>query len=391
MTSGERTTRRMPDTKLVKNKEELSSLKEDWSILHSKSKNNSPFSTWEWVSNYEKILMGRNEELNIICIFNKEEKLIAVAPFILKKERRYGLEFNIVELIGGDDGIAADYMDIIIDPEYLDEGKTRLLNYLIKGTDFQWDLIRWSGILDDSKCLDLLGQFKNEGYEAVGEAMDICPYITLPKTWEEYLDSLSKKSRYNVRKKRRDLEKEYKNCRFFFVGDEETLQQTMEYTVQLHRKRMMMKGKQGFSISSTFWEFQKEVAREFLAKGWLFLGVLEADGSPVASQYGFKFNNKLFHYQTGFDPNYERHSTGLISTGYMIENALKEKLQEYDFLRGREDYKFHWTQNVRTIYCALIANKNFGGRFYFKADKTLRGLKTRLKILLGKQNEMGQS
>jgi CelD/BcsL family acetyltransferase involved in cellulose biosynthesis len=373
----------MSDIKLLKTKEELASLKQDWGILHSKSKNNSPFSTWEWVSNYEKVLMGPNEELSIICIF-KEEKLIAVAPFILKKERKYGLDFDIVELIGGNDGIAADYMDIIIDPDYLDEGKTRLLNYLTKGTDFQWDLIRWSGILDDSKCLDLLGQFKNEGYQAVGEAMDICPYITLPKTWEEYLDTLSKKSRYNVRKKRRDLEKEYKNCRFFVVGDEETLRETMESMVQLHRQRMMMKGKEGFSISTKFWEFQKEVAREFLAKGWLFLGVLEADGGPVAFQYGFKFNNKLFHYQTGFNPDYERHSTGLISTGYMIENALREKLQEYDFLRGREDYKFHWTQNVRTIYSASIANKNFGGRFYFKADRTLRGLKTRARALLGR-------
>ena len=378
----------MPEIKILKNRDELCSLKEDWSVLHSKSKSNSLFSTWEWVSNYEKILTTNNEELNIICIFDKEKKLIAVAPFIIKKERRYGLEFNIIELIGGDGRIAADYMDIIIDPEHLDEGKRHLMNYLIGETDFKWDLIRWSGILDDSKCLGLFTQLKNEGYESVGEAMDICPYITLPKTWEEYLDTLSKKSRYNVRKKRRDLEKEYKNSRFFIVSDEESLLKAMEFTCQLHRKRMMMKGKQGFSTSSGFWEFQKAVAREFLAKGWLFLGVLEVDGAPVASQYGFKFNNKLFHYQTGFDPNYERHSAGLISTGYMIENALKEKLQEYDFLRGREDYKFHWTQDVRTIYCALIANKNFGGRFYFKAEKALRGVKAGLKMLLNRHTEM---
>jgi len=378
----------MSEIKILKNKDELCNLKEDWSVLHSKSKSNSLFSTWEWVSNYEKILTTNNEELNIICIFDKEKKLIAVAPFIIKKERRYGLEFNIIELIGGDGRIAADYMDIIIDPEHLDEGKRHLMNYLIGETDFKWDLIRWSGILDDSKCLGLFTQLKNEGYESVGEAMDICPYITLPKTWEEYLDTLSKKSRYNVRKKRRDLEKEYKNSRFFIVSDEESLLKAMEFTCQLHRKRMMMKGKQGFSTSSGFWEFQKAVAREFLAKGWLFLGVLEVDGAPVASQYGFKFNNKLFHYQTGFDPNYERHSAGLISTGYMIENALKEKLQEYDFLRGREDYKFHWTQDVRTIYCALIANKNFGGRFYFKAEKALRGVKAGLKMLLNRHTEM---
>ena len=78
----------MPKIKILKTKDELYSLKQDWSVLHSKSKSNSIFSTWEWISNYEKILMNSNEELNIICIFNEEEKLIAIAPFLLKKERK---------------------------------------------------------------------------------------------------------------------------------------------------------------------------------------------------------------------------------------------------------------------------------------------------------------
>lgn len=374
----------LPRIKLLRDRQELDSLKQDWSILHAKNKRNSPFSTWEWVSNYEKILMGRNERLNIVCVFNERGELAAVAPFLIKRERKYGLEFNIIELIGGDGRLAADYMDVIIDPEYLDEGKDRLVDYLMKETDFKWDLMRWSGILEDSTCWDLVRQFKKQGYESAGEAMDICPYIPLPETWEEYLNTLSKKSRYNVRKKRRDLEKEYKNSLFSIVGDEDSLAKAMEWTCQLHRKRMVMKGIDGFSTSPEFWTFQKEVAKEFLSKGWLFLGILEVEGSPVSAQYGFKFNNKFFHYQTGLDPDYEKHSTGLISTGLMIENAFKEKLREYDFLRGREDYKFHWAQDVRTIYCVLTANKNFGGRLYFLAERALKRVKPKIKQLLNR-------
>jgi hypothetical protein len=191
----------MPKIKILKTKDELYRLKQDWSVLHSKSKSNSIFSTWEWISNYEKILMNSNEELNIICIFNEREKLIAVAPFLIKKERKYGLEYNIIELIGSDERIAADYMDMIIDPECLNEGKRLLMDSLIGGVDFKWDGIRWNGILNDSKCWDLLREFKNKGYEVVEEPMDICPYITLPKTWEEYLGTLSKKSRYCCRRR----------------------------------------------------------------------------------------------------------------------------------------------------------------------------------------------
>jgi hypothetical protein len=52
----------MPKIEIVKNKDELYSLKQDWSVLPSKSKSNFPFSTWEWIMNHEKILMGSNEK-----------------------------------------------------------------------------------------------------------------------------------------------------------------------------------------------------------------------------------------------------------------------------------------------------------------------------------------
>jgi hypothetical protein len=147
ITFKERAIRAMPEIKILKTKDELYSLKQDWSVLHSKNKSNSPFSTWEWVSNYEKILMGANEELSIICIFNGEGKLIAIAPFLIKREKKCGLQYYIIELIGSDERIAADYMDIIIDPEYLKEGKSLLMDYLTRGEDFKWDLIRWTEYL----------------------------------------------------------------------------------------------------------------------------------------------------------------------------------------------------------------------------------------------------
>jgi hypothetical protein len=51
-----------PKINILKNKDELYNLKQDWSVLNSKSKSNSPFSTWEWIMNHEKILIGGNEE-----------------------------------------------------------------------------------------------------------------------------------------------------------------------------------------------------------------------------------------------------------------------------------------------------------------------------------------
>lgn len=158
----------------------------------------------------------------------------------------------------------------------------------------------------------------------------------------------------------------------------------MESTVLLHKKRMEMKGIKSFSTTDKFWAFQLELAEEFFKQQRLFLGIMEVNGSPVVSQYAFSFDNRIFHYQTGFDPHYHKYSLGLVSIGHMIENAIKSGFREYDFLRGKEDYKFHWTKNQREIFSAYIVNKNYKGRFFSAKQKLLKKAKKRTKELMGR-------
>jgi len=86
------------------------------------------------------------------------------------------------------------------------------------------------------------------------------------------------------------------------------------------------------------------------------MGLLKVDSHLAACQYAFQYFDKVYHYQTGIDPEYSRYSPGLISIGYMIEASINNNAVEYDFLRGGEDYKFHWAKSYRNIRSLYIWN-----------------------------------
>jgi CelD/BcsL family acetyltransferase involved in cellulose biosynthesis len=130
----------------------------------------------------------------------------------------------------------------------------------------------------------------------------------------------------------------------------------MTKAARLHKERMIQRKSVGYSVTDKFWAFHREISRKFLEKGWLFMGLLEADSQLVAFQYAFRYFDKVYHYQTGIDTEYNRYSIGLISTGCMIEASINESAIEYDFLRGGEDYKSHWSKSERNIVSVYVWN-----------------------------------
>ncbi len=370
----------MLETRIVTDQSGLLSLKGQWSDLLARSNPGSPFLTWEWVSNWWGIMREKDQELFVICVTAQSGELLGVVPFLKRVQGGRAMPVAVLEFIGGDQDTCADYMDLIVNNHDLEDVADSVLRYLQTEGAAQWDVIHMSGMSQTGNFRALLHRLAAEKYEIREALLDTCPYISLPEKWEDYLKSLSKKSRYNVGKKRRNLSQLYNN-RFYLVAEGDDLAAALARACELQAKRLEMKG---LSPCPRFYEFQSAVAREFLRNGWLFLGVLEANGKTVASQYAFKWHNKVFHYQTGFDPEYEKYSVGLISTGFMIETAIKHNVREYDFLRGREDYKYHWAKEERKIISCHISNKNLRGRFYVRRNELVEAFKGRARKFLRK-------
>ena len=51
---------------------------------------------------------------------------------------------------------------------------------------------------------------------------------------------------------------------------------------------------------------------------------------------------RAYYYIGGFDPSRARLSPGTIMIGHAIEEAIGAGARTFDFLRGREAYKYAW-------------------------------------------------
>ena len=73
-------------------------------------------------------------------------------------------------------------------------------------------------------------------------------------------------------------------------------------------------------------------------------------GRIIAALYGFHHATRTYYYLGGFDPEFKQYSPGTILIAHAIAEAIREGATEFDFLRGREDYKYRWRAVDRIIY-----------------------------------------
>jgi CelD/BcsL family acetyltransferase involved in cellulose biosynthesis len=64
------------------------------------------------------------------------------------------------------------------------------------------------------------------------------------------------------------------------------------------------------------------------------------DAEPLASMFELDFANKIHLYNSGFNPEHRDLAPGVVLLAHCIQNAIGLRRQEYDFLRGKERYKY---------------------------------------------------
>jgi CelD/BcsL family acetyltransferase involved in cellulose biosynthesis len=135
---------------------------------------------------------------------------------------------------------------------------------------------------------------------------------------------------------------------------------------------MRRKGFAGKFFSDGYERFHSLLSRTFFEKGWLFAADLKLEGKMVACRYGFLYDNKIYDYQTGFDPRYNKYGVMQALISYIIELAIKEKVREFDFLAGEDEYKRRFANSHRKVFSLRAINNTPAGRIYEKLHR-IRG------------------
>lgn len=331
--------------------EDFELLREDWGNLLEESEAHI-FQSFEWQYIWWHHFGGDNQ-LNILA-FWKEEKLIGVAPFFLDEHALFeGQKFRKLKFIGcsipdGEtvgtfaDYSPTDYLDIITHPQYTREVTEALVNYWEQTWD-QFDQIDLDEVCEDSIIYEyLVPKIEQRGWTCEKKRGEVCPYITYPDTMTEYLSSLDRKARYELRySKRAVTDKDLFTV--YEAKNEEEIEKAFSDLVTLHQDRWNRQGMPGAFADQRYTQFLKDIALIFNQRGWLRLTTaIDKEDACIAVDYAFAFKNRTYDYQKAFDYDspLAKYSPGRALMYFLMEETIENDRSVFELLRGGERYKF---------------------------------------------------
>lgn len=311
--------------------------------------NHNVFSRWEWLSSCWKHI-DNNKKL-LVLLAKENNEIVGIAPLMFSVKDVHGIHIKKIEFIGTP---ISDYNDFIIGAKS-EECMKLFIDYLSSYHE-KWNYMKFSDVPETAKTITLLtGAFGNLRKARV-RVLNDCPYILLPDSFDTFMESLSSNFRHHIRRCQKRFQEKY-TTEFIDYSNSEMFKKGMNILFDLHHKQWMAKGQASSFDNPKIRSFHLDVANLFSEKKILGLYSLQANGSPVASIYGFKYKLKFYAYMTGMNNTYSSFGVGNLLFLHVLKNCIEEGFTEFDFLRGGEDYKYRWNAQSRKNFEIILTRK----------------------------------
>jgi CelD/BcsL family acetyltransferase involved in cellulose biosynthesis len=360
--------RNSASVEIIRDVESLNALRPQWETLVARVPS-TVYQSFDWQSLWWKHFGEETNRTLHIVIVRIDGTIAGIIPLLLETRKLFGARINSTLRFLGcgvrnaktrglfDQYSPSDFLDAIINPEYARQVTETFLTYLKERAEV-WDEMDLDNIADESIFkTELLPLLERNGFIYTTRRMDICPRLDTPASMKDYLGSLSSGVRRRFSQARK-IENEGGNASIDTVASAEELDNYFNELIRLHQTRWNKLGYVGAFSDSRFTLFQKDLLRAFYAQGWLWFKRVRMNGATVAVRLGFKFNEKLFDYLSGFSDQMpsSKIRPGLALLLSMIEDASGLGCRSIEFLRGAEAYKFELTSLQSTLWHIHVAN-----------------------------------
>ncbi len=331
---------------------DLERLRDEWSALMASGSTGGVFMTPEWVSTYWRHACT-GARLWLVQVRDAGGQLVGIAPLMIAHHRPLpfggfrlpALSWRQLQFIGPMD--AADHLDFVLargrEPEVLNA-----ILALIWRHRFEWDVLHFSGITDESATLGLL---RGYGWPWQEPAAVVCPAVLLPRDWETFFASLSRGKRKEQRRYLRQLDEAYPGRWTWRIETgPAAIESTLDALMAFHQAKWESRKRAGAFADGATIAFHHEVAQRFHERGWLRLYRLDIDGHLAAALYTIWYDGRVHDFASGLNMAYADYSPGQVLTEMSLRTAIEAGMSHYDFLRGDEEYKFRWGAEPRLNY-----------------------------------------
>ncbi|MBI2859750.1 MAG: GNAT family N-acetyltransferase [Chloroflexi bacterium] len=251
-----------------------------------------------------------------------------------------------ISLLGSSD--VCDYLDIVAAPGGEQGACQALAGYLLQ---LPWQSLDFFSLHAESVARrHFLPAARASGLAVQEELEDVCPQRELPATWEEYLASLSAGQRHELKRKMRRMASE-SGVAWETVTGGQGLDKDMDDFFRLFLDSREAKGE---FLTPQMKRYFRSLVEMTARYGWLRLFFLKVSGERIASAIAFDYGNTYYLYNSGYDKRFSGFAVGLLLKAKCIEAAIAAGKKRFDFLRGREPYKYDLGGIDREVYRCRI-------------------------------------
>jgi CelD/BcsL family acetyltransferase involved in cellulose biosynthesis len=316
------------------------SLADHWQRLIEGCNEPTFFDSQAWQKTWWSEFHG-DSELKLLVVRSESGDVNMIAPLMI--------DGSEISFLGSTDLV--DYHDFLTRDRLTPNCIQSIVSHIDEMTEI--DKILLQSLPGNSPTITQFREAAEQaGWNVELEQEDVAPRLDLPSTWDEYVSSLRKKDRHELRRKLRRLEAAGE-VRQIELSDPVEVEEAMADFMRLHR--MSTPDKNEFMTADRE-QFFCKAAVELARQGSTRLCFLEVDGEREATSLSFVSGNVRYLYNSGYNPAQSKLSVGLLNHALAIKSSIEAGHRVFDFMRGNESYKYHLGGIDRQVF-ALTATR----------------------------------
>lgn len=319
--------------------------KDRWNRFLFSSGEDCVFLTHEWFESWWKCF-GKDFSMEILWFEDSNHQPLGIAPMMVDRDRLCFIASKEV----------SDYCDFIFSSKT--EEKDRFFENFLDhiGKNHPGKKMEFINIPQSSPTLSFLSSHASRYQLSCSKSpSEVTLVRKLPFTYEDFMQSLDRKSRHELRRKLRRASS-LSNLRTISWTSPQEIPNMVSKFIQLHRENSQEK--EEFWQKEGMEDFFKELGSLLSRKGWIEIETLFQGDELLSILIAFPYSRRIYFYNVAFNKKYSRYSPGIHLFHHSIQKAISKGKKEVNFLRGGESYKYQFGAEERGIFdLTLIQEK----------------------------------
>ena len=352
-------------TRFISTDKELIALKEDWDRLTaSRPETDMPFYSWDWF--YRSWLhFGKPEgqELFVVAVYDGDQ-LVGILPLVRGSRKSSGLTYRILCVCNvGMMPRNTFYTDARQDQDAIFRAAW---NHLFENRQV-WDMLELANIPDTNPFHRFVLEGKHDTkYALIQDQGFIAPYIELTGTLDDYLNSLHKGARKDIRKHVKHFDESGTSHSIRFYEKPDDVLEGVKHLETVHSNSW-----KGMYTNLNYPQFYQEVTPILEERGEVKIAIVFLDDIPIGAAYMLCKNGVYYGCIRDYDQKYKEYAPGILLLDYQLEHLLKEGGKIFDFCGTGSEHKEKFGTGHHNHSIFQIFHSGWKSRFVYSSKTFL--------------------